>query len=101
MGPDMWTSNEGIHAASLGGIWQCAVFGFAGVRRYGEELRIEPHLPDKWRGITFDISWKSQTLRVEVTKKALTVKNMTGTDEVYILNGGRRLAVGSGLTVEL
>ena len=101
IGPVMWSSHEGIHAASLGGIWQCAVFGFAGVRRYGEELRIEPHLPDKWNSISFNMMWKGQTLCVNVTHDAFSVENLTGTDEVYVLNGGVRHAVGKNLTIKL
>lgn len=101
IGPVMWSSHEGIHAASLGGIWQCSVFGFAGVRRYGEELRIEPHLPDEWNSVSFNMTWKGQTLSVNVTHDAFNVENLTGTDEVYVLNGGERHAVGKELTIKL
>ena len=49
------SSDGGVHSASLGGIWQCCVLGFGGVRRYGKELRIQPNLPKKWKSISFNI----------------------------------------------
>ena len=87
----------GIHAASLGGIWQCVVFGFLGVRRYGEKLRIEPHLPDEWTSATAHIYWKGERLEVTASKDKLTVKNLTGTKDVSILHKGREYAVSDGL----
>ena len=39
LGPVMTTSDAGIHAASMGGIWQCVVYGFGGVRIVGDKLR--------------------------------------------------------------
>lgn len=97
LGQVMWSSHAGIHAASLGGIWQCVVFGFMGVRRYGEKLRIEPHLPDEWTGASAHIYWKGERLEVTVTKEKLTVKNLTGTKDVSILHKGREYAVADGL----
>ena len=39
------SSDEGIHSASMGNVWQCAVCGFAGLRWAGEQLVLENHLP--------------------------------------------------------
>ena len=97
LGPVMWSSHMGIHAASLGGIWQCVVFGFMGVRRYGEKLRIEPHLPDEWTSATAHIYWKGERLEITATKEKLTVKNLTGSKDVSILHKGREYAVSDGL----
>ena len=33
------SSDAGIHAASCGGLWQCVVYGFGGVRMLGGKLR--------------------------------------------------------------
>ncbi|MBQ7715329.1 MAG: glycoside hydrolase family 65 protein [Clostridia bacterium] len=99
LGPVMWSSHAGIHAASLGGIWQCVVFGFMGVRRYGEELRIEPHLPDEWRSACAHIYWHGQRLEITVKKEKFTVKNLTGTDDVTILHKGEHYNIGDGLSV--
>lgn len=101
MGPVMWSSHAGIHAASLGGIWQCIVLGFAGVRRYGENLRIEPNLPDNWEEISTNIIWKGQTLSLKVTQDTLRVENVTGMKEVSILHGGELVPVGKVLEIKL
>lgn len=100
MGPVMWSSHAGIHAASLGGIWQCFVLGFAGVRRYGESLRIEPNLPEGWEEISTNIMWHGQTLSLKVTSDTLRVENLTGTEEVYVLHKGQSIPVGSVLEIK-
>jgi HAD superfamily hydrolase (TIGR01509 family) len=38
----------GLHLATMGGVWQAIVFGFAGVRVNHGVLHLDPHLPDAW-----------------------------------------------------
>lgn len=73
MGPSMSTSDHGIHAASIGGIWQCIVYGFCGVRMLGGELRISPRLPKEWQRISFSIYWRGEKLRVSITNDSMTL----------------------------
>ncbi|MGX7148415.1 glycoside hydrolase family 65 protein [Enterococcus ureasiticus] len=87
MGENMFSSNEGIHAASLGGIWQMIVFGYGGVRCLDGKLRIEPHLPKAWDHLSFGIIWKNNPLTVEVTHEKITVINH-GSNEVVIESFG-------------
>lgn len=82
LGPNMKTSDDGIHSASIGGIWQCVVYGFGGVRMLNGELRIEPKLPKTWHRLKFDIIWHGQRLEVSADKKGFTVVNATGTESV-------------------
>jgi len=65
---------EGIHAASLGGAWQCVVNGFAGIRLKKEILSINPLMPRTWRKICCSILWKKQLLRIETKFNEVTVK---------------------------
>ncbi len=95
-----YSSAEGIHSASLGGIWQCTVLGFAGVRRYGKNLRIQPNLPDTWNSVHCFINWHSQKLEILATHDSLTVKNLTGTDKVAFLCGGVLHDIGDGITIK-
>ncbi len=53
LGPEMKSSNEGIHSASTGGIWESTVMGFGGVRMEGSALRIAPKLPENWSRLVF------------------------------------------------
>ena len=50
----------GVHAAALGGLWQAAAFGFAGLRleEGGPELR--PNLPASWKQLSFRILWRGR-----------------------------------------
>jgi len=87
LGPKMKTSDHGIHAASLGGIWQIVVCGFGGVRMLNGELRIDPKLPEQLTKITYPINWKGNKVIVEVSKKTIKVSNK-GTDPItFSVNG--------------
>ncbi len=88
LGPVMTTSDAGIHAASFGGIWQCAVNGFAGVRVVGGKLRIQPNLPEAWNGLKVKIGWQGQELLLDITRQQLKVTNLTNTKEISFLTDG-------------
>lgn len=77
LGPNMNTNNNGIHAASMGGMWQCVVNGFGGVRMNEGKLRIEPNLPDKWRKLKFPLMWSGDMLIINISKAELQVENVT------------------------
>ncbi|HBA97693.1 MAG TPA: family 65 glycosyl hydrolase [Lachnospiraceae bacterium] len=88
LGTFMGSSNAGIHAASFGGVWECVVYGFGGVRMLDGKLRICPALPDEWEKLSYTIIWKGQKLAVEATKDDVKVQNLTGTTEVEVeING--------------
>ncbi|TWT14603.1 glycoside hydrolase family 65 protein [Planomicrobium sp. CPCC 101079] len=74
LGPLMNTSDEGIHAASIGGIWKAAVFGFAGIRLIDGRLRIDPKLPKPWRIMKFNIQWQGLAVGITITPTLLSVQ---------------------------
>lgn len=98
LGPAMNTSDHGIHAASLGGIWQCVVMGFAGVRMLGGKLRIQPKLPTNWNELTFKLYWQGQVLLVTVSQTEVTLTN-TGSKAVTIELVGTQQTIEAGQTV--
>ena len=73
LGPSMTSSNHGIHAAAIGGIWQIVVCGFGGVRMVGGELRISPQLPDAMSKLTYPIIWRGNRLEVAVEKEQWSI----------------------------
>lgn len=81
LGPDMNTPKDGIHAASMGGIWQCVINGFAGVRMVNGKLRVNPHLPSQWHSVRFKINWKGVELHFTIDTKKLTVEAENGKAE--------------------
>lgn len=68
-------TKEGLHAASAGGTWQVAVYGFGGmyIDREGI-LNINPWLPEKWNKLSYKIHWKGNLLHVNITKDEANIK---------------------------
>jgi len=98
LGPKMTTSDMGVHTASMGGIWQCAVYGFGGARVVGGQLRVAPRLPACWQTLAFPLCWRGQPLLVEAERSAVRVSN-NGTEAVEIELCGRRTRIAPGETV--
>lgn len=101
MGPNMKSSDPGIHAASIAGIWQSVVFGFGGVRMLEGKLRINPNLPDSWNSLSFHIYWRGQKLLVQITHDTLRLTNQTGTAPVSLSVHGRRCELTDTLELAL
>lgn len=100
MGENMSSSNEGIHAASLGGIWQMVVFGYGGVRCLDGKLRIEPHLPDAWNHLAFGITWRDNPLTIDVTKEQFSVTN-NGSSSISFEAFGSTYSISVGNTQKI
>ena len=84
LGTQMKSSNEGIHSASIGGIWESTVMGFGGVRMQGEYLRISPKLPEKWKKLVFPLQFQGNSLNVIVTPNTVTVANNGNKDVKWL-----------------
>ena len=81
---DLHSSDAGIHAASYGGLWQCVVYGFGGLRMIGGKLRVSPRLPKAWNRLRYTLLWRGQRLAVDIKEKELTIQNETGTAPVEL-----------------
>lgn len=99
LGPFMGSSNAGVHAASFGGVWQCVVYGFGGVRMLDGNLRINPALPENWEKLSYTLMWKGQKLAVDITKDTIQIKNLTGDKLVELEVAGKKRAVVGELKV--
>ena len=93
------SSDAGIHAASCGGLWQCVVYGFGGVRMLGGKLRISPKLPEAWSALRYTILWQGQKLRVTAKHGALEIHNETNTAPVTLEVHGKEYSFIDNLTV--
>lgn len=76
MGQNMKSSDAGIHAASLGGLWQSIVFGFAGIRILDGKLRIRPHLPETWEEIQIPFVWAGTPCKLSLTRKQILLEKL-------------------------
>lgn len=57
---NMGNAAGGIHAGALGGLWQAAVLGFAGLRFTDEKAEHRPNLPPSWRSLAMRFQWRGR-----------------------------------------
>lgn len=100
LGPVMSTSDAGVHTASMGGIWQNAVYGFGGVRVRADELHIQPRLPAAWRSLSFSILWQGQRLQVNADHAGMTVANR-GCGPAAWKTAGKAYVLAAGEVVQI
>lgn len=67
-------TNEGIHAACMGGAWQVLINGFAGVKIQKGILSVNPKMPRIWRKILFSLHWRGNLLRLEVKNNKIKIQ---------------------------
>jgi trehalose/maltose hydrolase-like predicted phosphorylase len=82
-------TEQGLHAAALGGTWQAVVRGFLGIRTDGEELRIDPHLPRRWNEVELQVRHRGSRLALKVTRDSLRVEKLSGRSPSAIRVGRR------------
>ncbi|EHS57648.1 glycoside hydrolase family 65 protein [Paenibacillus sp. Aloe-11] len=74
LGPNMHSSDAGIHSASLGGVWKCVVMGFAGVRMLDGQLHLNPKLPESWNKLKFPLYWHNHRLLITLTPEDVLIE---------------------------
>lgn len=60
---NMGNAAGGVHIAALGGLWQAAVFGVAGVRLREDGVALDPHLLPGWTEMRCSVQWRGRVLR--------------------------------------
>ena len=98
LGPNMHSSDAGIHAASIGGIWQIILFGFAGIRIHGQKLTVNPHLPDEWEELSFVFNWQGQAIRLEIRHDGFSLTPMDN-QEITFESGGKVYTSNQAITL--
>lgn len=102
LGPNMHSCDEGIHTASIGGIWKAAIMGFGGVRSWEGTLRLNPKLPQAWERLSFPLAWQGERLQVTVTHDKLEVVRLTlGSGQLNILIHGREYVLKDRIVTDL
>jgi trehalose/maltose hydrolase-like predicted phosphorylase/hydroxymethylpyrimidine pyrophosphatase-like HAD family hydrolase len=67
------TTAGGVHLATMGGIWQALVFGFAGVRASAAGLELDPHLPEAWDALELRLAFHGYPVRIRMEHEALRI----------------------------
>jgi trehalose/maltose hydrolase-like predicted phosphorylase len=86
---------SGLHFANLGGTWQAAVMGFAGLWQGDGRLHLTPRLPPAWKAMRFRLRYRGATLRVEMRgrRTTLTVEK-AGSSALPLCVAGKALQLG-------
>lgn len=102
LGPDMNTPKDGIHAAAMGGIWQCVVNGFAGLRMIDGRLYVRPNLPSHWKKVQFKINWKGVEMQFVIGQDIIEIMTNGGEvdlmcfDQQYLIKDKIRITYKTG-----
>jgi trehalose/maltose hydrolase-like predicted phosphorylase len=85
------STSGGIHLATMGGLWQSLVFGFAGIRPRGGALIVDPALPERWDALELRLRFRGHPLalrinhdEVSLSGAGLVIGKRDGTWEVSL-----------------
>ena len=92
---DTGRSADGLHMATMGGLWQAIVLGFAGLRPAGGQLTLDPHLPAGWSALEVPFRLRGRRVRVRIehdrlhlrAERPVTVR-VAGAEPVVVSRGG-------------
>ncbi|QKE73924.1 glycoside hydrolase family 65 protein [Arthrobacter citreus] len=87
LGSNPKSSDEGIHAASLGANWLATIFGFANITMEKNNLKINPNLPGNWDKLSFPFHFQGTNLEITITHESVTVTKQSGTEIEIEING--------------
>lgn len=93
LGNRMGNSSHGLHAASLGGLWQAAVHGFGGVRVVDGVVYCYPHLPQQWNKLEFKLHLGKARLQFVITTDNVTIMLLTPEETVRAVVYGEKITL--------
>jgi trehalose/maltose hydrolase-like predicted phosphorylase len=82
---NMGNAAGGVHIAALGGLWQAAVFGAAGVRLREDGIALDPHLLPGWTQMRCSVQWRGCVVRVALSSDPTRIEiEVDGSGELTI-----------------
>lgn len=87
LGPNPHSSDEGLHAASLGAIWLTAMFGFANFSIKDKRLLLNPKLPANWTELVIPLTLLGCRLKILMTKERIVITKVSGPELTVEVNG--------------
>jgi trehalose/maltose hydrolase-like predicted phosphorylase len=69
------TTASGVHLATMGGLWQALVFGFAGIRPRKSTLVIQPHLPPEWSALALRLCFRGHPLGLRIDRSGVALES--------------------------
>ncbi len=87
LGENMNSSDKGLHSASLGGLWQAIIFGFAGFNYKDKKVYLNPKLPNKWNMVSFKIKVRDNVYQLAITKEKINIQEIRVKEPIpFIVN---------------
>ena len=87
-------TGDGLHMASLAGVWTSLVAGFGGMREHDGVLCFDPVLPDGMTGLVFSVRWRGIRLRVEIEPRRVTYSVRDGSEaSMTLAHAGEKIEV--------
>lgn len=92
-------TRDGLHVATMGGVWHALVHGVAGLELHGQNLKLHPHLPPGWEALEFqvmvhDVAFRFRVLPDRVAVRADKARGVrVGTCEDWVEVGADGVAV--------
>jgi alpha,alpha-trehalose phosphorylase len=71
-------TRDGLHIASLAGVWMVAVAGFGGMRDHAGSLSFAPRLPVRLSRLAFCLAFRGRRLKVEISPEAARYSLLAG-----------------------
>jgi beta-phosphoglucomutase len=71
-------TEDGIHAASSGGVWQAVVFGFGGIHLTENGPISTPHLPPNWTRLKFKLNWRGTWHHFNLSPSVVSAPDIQG-----------------------
>jgi len=83
------SSAAGLHMAALGGLWQVAILGFAGVSWRSGQLHLDPHLPPGWSNLGFSVQWQGREvlIKIDAVSAGVTIALLSGVSLPIFIQG--------------
>jgi trehalose/maltose hydrolase-like predicted phosphorylase len=67
-------TRDGLHIASMGGVWHALIHGIAGLELRGPHLRVHPNLPPGWDAFEFQVLVHGAPFRFRVLPDRVIVR---------------------------
>ena len=85
-------TRDGVHIASLAGVWIAAVAGFGGLRDHNQQLSFKPRLPEQIPRLTFRVTFRGSRLKVTIEPHQATYQLLDG-EPIELSHYGELLTV--------
>jgi trehalose/maltose hydrolase-like predicted phosphorylase len=89
------TTADGLHLATMGGLWQALAHGFLGIRVGGGLLAVDPHLPQAWRSVAISFHHHGRLVRIRADDEHV---ELTCAEPMEVVVAERRVEHHAGHT---